>query len=175
MVHLVDTPQPAAPPAPPASTSPAPPPAPPPALPPAPSPAPSPDPAAPPTTAPPLLPAPPHPHETIAVEYLIGKAPSADRSASPHPIVLAAVQASSSGIDVRELKLQLDNLFAHTGRTIKTLRLSLYLQSFPEYFRCDGDPAHSLQVVVALDRTADMIRSGPVRDPDTPQLPALDS
>ena len=91
------------------------------------------------------------------MEYLIGKA-SGDRqvwTAAPHPIVLAAVQANVGGLDVRELKLQLDELFAHAGRTIKTFRLSQYLQAFPTQFRCEGDQAHTLQVI-AQESHSDM-------------------
>ena len=87
--------------------------------------------------------------EALAIRYLVGimsGCPPGWTTAPPHPIVLAAVQASSGGLDLKELKLQLDELFAHAGRTIKTLRLSLYLQSFPDHFRCEGDPAHSLRV-----------------------------
>lgn len=93
--------------------------------------------------------------EDLAVEYLIGRSAAGSHIGSypPHPIIVAAVQADSDGLDVKELKLQLDELFAHAGRTIKTLRLSLYLQSFPEHFRCEGDDAHSLRVFARLQHS----------------------
>ena len=87
-------------------------------------------------------------HDDPVIEYLNGKTLSTIHESwngSPHAIVLAAVQSSSNGVDVKDLKLQLDELFAYAGRTVKTLRLSLYLQAFPDFFRFEGDQ-HSQRV-----------------------------
>ena len=119
----------------------------------------------------------PNDDENLAVGYLIGTEsglPPFWTTAPPHPIVLAAVQANSDGLDVKELKLQLDELFAHAGRTIKTFRLSQYLQGFPEHFRCEGDSAHSLRVISQVSAHELMQQPGePTLNEFPPLLPPL--
>lgn len=63
---------------------------------------------------------------------------------SPHPIIMSTVQeAGSTGIDVRTLRTQLEQLepILRVRRTIKTRQLIVYVKSFPSSLRMESHNA----------------------------------